>query len=73
MNEHTPVMSEKQKAAEDSLPADLIPVFRKLFEEYRFVARVHFRSGYISYVLLAELIKGGWRPSAEAIDGLLKG
>ncbi len=53
--------------ARDSLPPHLREVFEPLVAEYKFLAGVHHGRSYVSYVVLADLIRSGWRPSAEAL------
>lgn len=59
-----PVTGKKYTEAEESLPEELRPVFKKLVEEYEFLTIQHFGRGYVAYQVLADLIRAGWRPSA---------
>lgn len=53
--------SEKHEYARNTLPERLKPAFDELVEHYKFAAtRFHGRP-YISYIVLAELIRLGWR------------
>jgi hypothetical protein len=36
--------------------------FDALVEDYKFYASVHYGSRLVSYVILADLIRSGWRP-----------
>lgn len=60
--------SEKHELARNSLPEDLIPVFDDLVAEYRFAATKHHGSPFVSYIVLADLVKGGWRLTEEPDD-----
>ena len=57
--------SEKYKAARDSLPSELREIFRQFVEEYSFHTMVKYGRGYVAYEVLAELVRSGWRPTAE--------
>jgi hypothetical protein len=59
--------SEKHELARKSLPDDLMPVFDAFVEDYKFAATIHHGSPFVSYVVLAEMVKAGWRPSGEPI------
>ena len=60
-----PITSEKFKEAEAILPDDLKPIFRRFVEKYEFLTTTHFGRGYVAYVVLADLVLAGWRPSAQ--------
>ena len=51
----------KHSEARNSLSPDLVPVFDKLVEDYKFAATMHHGSPFVSYVVLADLVKAGWR------------
>ena len=53
--------TEKHELARNSLPDDLKAVFDDFVADYRFAATVHHGSPFISYVVLAEMVKAGWR------------
>jgi hypothetical protein len=61
-----PVTSEKYKEAELTLPDDLKPIFRRLVEEYEYLTQLQFGRGYVAYIVLADLVLSGWRPTGEA-------
>jgi hypothetical protein len=67
MNESLP-RSEKHEAARVSLPEALWPIFDDLVADYRFLATKHHGSPFVSYQVLAELVKAGWRLSAEPVQ-----
>ena len=56
----------KHEEARNSLPDELKPIFDQLVAEYKFAAAMRHGAPYVSYIVLADLIKAGWRPSAEA-------
>ena len=60
--------SEKHELARNSVPAELRPVFDQFVQDYKFAATVHYGSPFISYIILAEMVKAGWRLSGEPID-----
>ena len=57
--------SQKYQAARDSLPEELHEVYKQLVQEYSFHTEVKYGRGYVAYAVLAELVRDGWRPSAE--------
>lgn len=62
-----PTTSDKSMEAESTLPDDLRPIYRRLVEEYEYLTQISFGRGYVAYKVLAELVKAGWRPSAERL------
>ena len=67
-NSHTMrTTSKKYKEAEAILPDDLKPIFNRFVEEYEFLTKTHFGRGYVAYMVLADLVLAGWRPSAERL------
>lgn len=70
-----PNRSAKHAEARDALPKDLLAAFDALVEDYKFYSSVHYASRLVSYVILADLVRAGWRPppanaqrSSETID-----
>ncbi len=61
----TPRFSEKHASARDTLPDDIKPVFDALVAEYKFLATIHHKSPYVSYLVLADLVRNGWRPQPK--------
>lgn len=57
--------SEKHELARNSLPDDLKDIFDEFVRDYRFAATKHHGSPFVSYVVLAEMAKKGWRLAAE--------
>lgn len=60
-----PIDSPKSKEAEAKLPDELRPVYRQMVEQYEFLTQVQYGRGYVAYMVLAEMVLGGWRPSAD--------
>ena len=60
--------SEKYQAAGDSLPPELREVYRQLVEEYAFHTEVKYGRRYVTYEVLAQLVRSGWRLSAEPME-----
>ena len=60
--------SEKHELARNSLPDELKKVFDDFVNDYRFSATKHHGSPFVSYVVLAEMVRIGWRLEAEAFD-----
>ena len=59
--------SEKHELARASVPDALKKVFDEFVEDYRFSATKHHGSPFISYIVLAEMVKLGWRHAAESL------
>ena len=59
--------SEKQIEARNSLPDELKPIFDDFVADYKYAATLRYGRPYISYIVLADMIRAGWRLSAEPI------
>lgn len=59
--------TEKHELARNSLPGELKPIFDDFVGDYRFFATKHHGSPFVSYMILAEMVKAGWRLTAEPI------
>jgi hypothetical protein len=53
--------SEKHEAARAGLPKELQPVFDQFVEDYKFAGVVHHGAPFVSYIILAEMVRAGWR------------
>jgi len=53
--------SEKEEQARNSLPDELKAIFDDFVNDYKFFATMHHGRPYISYIVLAEMVKAGWR------------
>jgi len=60
-----PKRSEKHEAARNTLPDELKSVFDDFVADYKFAGIKHHGSPFVSYIILAEMIKAGWRLAAE--------
>jgi hypothetical protein len=56
-----PDKGSKREAARNSLPEHLRPAFDELVEDYKFATVKRFGQGYVAYIVLADLIRVGWR------------
>ena len=59
--------SEKELEARNSLPEELRPVFDEFVADYRYAAIGRHGKPYISYIVLADMVRAGWRLSAKPI------
>jgi len=57
--------SEKHELARSSLDDELKPIFEDFVADYRFAATKHHGSPFVSYVVLAEMVRMGWRLAGE--------
>jgi hypothetical protein len=57
--------SEKYQQARAALPEELRPVFDDFVTDYKFAGMKHHGSPFVSYIILAEMVKMGWRIGAE--------
>lgn len=57
--------SPKYLEARNSLPDSLRGIFDELVDDYAFSATVHHGSRYVSYRVLADLVKNRWRLSGK--------
>jgi hypothetical protein len=56
-----PQQNTKRDEARAGLPLDLQPVFDQISDDYRFAAMKYHGSPFVSYVVLADLVRLGWR------------
>ena len=57
--------SEKYIESKNSLSDDLKPIYEEFVADYRYAATLRHGKPYVSYIVLADMIKAGWRPTAE--------
>jgi len=55
--------SEKQLEARNSLPEELKPIFDEFVSDYKYAATLRYGKPYVSYIVLADMVRAGWRPS----------
>ena len=60
--------SEKQIEARNSLPKELRPIFDEFVSDYKYAATLRHGRPYVSYVVLADMVKAGWRCVVEPIN-----
>jgi hypothetical protein len=62
--------SEKHEQARNSLPDELRPIFDDFVADYKFAATKHHGAPFVSYIVLAEMVRAGWRLAAGPLpDG----
>ena len=59
--------TEKHELARNSLPESLRPVFDDFVADYKFAGTKHHGSPFVSYIILAEMVRAGWRLAAQSI------
>jgi len=57
--------SEKHDQARNSLPEELRPVFDDFVANYTYAATLHHGKPYVSYIVLADMVRSGWRLAAK--------
>lgn len=60
-----PTSSKRSLEVEEQIPTELRPIYRQLVDEYEYLTKVHYGSGYVAYKVLADIVLAGWRPSEE--------
>ncbi|MEA2031715.1 MAG: hypothetical protein U9N55_09015 [candidate division Zixibacteria bacterium] len=61
------IRTEKHEEARNSVPDKLKPVFDHFVEDYIFACQMRYGKRFVSYVVLADLVKAGWRRSEEEV------
>ncbi len=64
--------SEKYEEARNTLPEELRQVFDEFVADYKFAGTIHHGSPFVSYIILSEMVKAGWRPTADPIGNWKK-
>lgn len=57
--------SAKFIEARNSLPEKMKPTFDDFVADYRYAASVRHGQPYVSYIVLADMIRAGWRRTEE--------
>lgn len=66
MKKETKVVSPSKKdLAFESLPPELHEVFQRLISEYQYHCILRYGKPFVSYIILADMIRSGWRPTHE--------
>ena len=47
--------------ARNTLPEEMRPIYDQMVEEYRFYALKHSGKAWVAYMVIAELVRSGWR------------
>ena len=58
-------MSPKMEKELNELPKDLRALYKRIVLEYQYYCVVKHGHPWVSYAVLADLIKAGWRPTHE--------
>jgi len=59
--------SEKQLEARNTLPDALKPIFDEFVSDYIYAATLRHGRPYVSYIVLADMVRAGWRLSAKPV------
>jgi hypothetical protein len=59
--------SEKEDEARCTLPDELKAVFDDFVAGYRYAATLRHGKPYISYIVLADMVRAGWRRTADSV------
>lgn len=59
--------TEKHEEARNTLPDELKPIFEEFVADYKYAATMRCGRPYISYIVLADMVRAGWRLAAEPI------
>ncbi len=57
--------SEKYIEAKNTLSDDLKPIYDEFVADYRYAATLRHGRPYVSYIVLADMVRAGWRLTAE--------
>ncbi|MEW6410925.1 MAG: hypothetical protein AB1483_00470 [Candidatus Zixiibacteriota bacterium] len=60
--------SMKEIEARNTLPQSSWDDFDQFVQDYKYCATLRHNKPYVSYIVLADMIKAGWRRSAEEIE-----
>lgn len=63
-----PARSEKHEQARNSLPEELRPIFDDFVADYKFHATKRHGAPYVSYIVLADMVRAGWRLATESVQ-----
>ena len=59
--------SEKHIEARNGLPDELKSIFDDFVADYKYAATIRHWAPYVSYIVLTDMIRAGWRLSAKPI------
>ena len=57
--------SEKYIKALNALDNEMKPIFEEFVSDYRYAASARHGKPYISYIVLADMVRAGWRCTAD--------
>ena len=57
--------SEKYYEARETLPDEMKPIFDEFVSDYKYAATQRHGAPYVSYIVLADMVRAAWRPSGE--------
>jgi hypothetical protein len=60
--------TEKEALARNGIPAELREEFDRLVEDYRYSSAIRYHQPFVSYIVLADLIRAGWRRTESQIE-----
>jgi hypothetical protein len=60
--------SQKQVEARNGLPEELRPIFDDFVGGYKYAATLRHGRPYISYIVLVDMVRAGWRLSAKPFE-----
>jgi hypothetical protein len=58
-------LSEKHAEARGTLPDELLGAFDALVADYKFYSSIYYGARLVSYRILADLVRSGWRPPPD--------
>jgi len=61
--------SPKQEEARNTLPEELKPIFDEFVADYKYHASLRHGAPYVSYIVLADMVRAGWRNVSEPKNG----
>ena len=59
--------TEKHEEARNTLPDELKPVFDEFVADYKYAASMRHGAPYVSYIVLADMVRAGWRCSEKPL------
>ena len=58
-------MNPKMEKEFESLPNELKPIFKRIVDEYQYHCVLKYGRPFVSYAVLADLVRDGWRPTHD--------
>ncbi|MFC1882219.1 hypothetical protein ACFL2S_12070 [Thermodesulfobacteriota bacterium] len=55
-------MNPKMEKEIESLPDELKPIFKRIVDEYQYHCVLRYGRAFVSYAVLADLVRDGWKP-----------